>query len=517
MSNQGKLLQQSIHITAGAKMTIKLVIADVDGTLVTSTKVLTPRTREAVARLRERGVRFTLTSGRPPRGMAKIVEALGLTEPIAAFNGGVYVKSDLKTVLLQRTLPRPVAQQVVDHLLERGLDVWVYQAATWYVRRFDAFRVDRERSNVGFDPVVIDDLHSVLDEPVKIVGVSRDHALVAQCEAELTARLGAEAAAARSQPYYLDVTHPEANKGMVVREAARILQLPLSDVASIGDMANDVPMLEVAGVGIAMGNAAPEVQRAARHVTLSNDADGFAHAVDTFILGDPELSAGRTRLGLPPRTRACLFALEGVVAPTGPLRAAAWKQLFDHYLRERAHATGQPFIPFDAVRDYGRYFDGRPAVDEVRAFVRSRGVELSDSTLAALVERHATVLAERLGRERVEAYEGAARYLDAVRAAGLKTAIVCAHGVGDALLAATGLRHRFDVKADDPVAAALAVGVQAKDTAVFDDELTDIDAARREHFGYIVAVDHRDHGAELRRHGADAVVSDLSELLSEAA
>jgi Cof subfamily protein (haloacid dehalogenase superfamily) len=494
-------------------MTIKLLIADVDGTLVTSAKVLTPRTREAVGRLRERGVRFTLTSGRPPRGLKKLVETLGINEPLAAFNGGVYVKPDLETVMLQRTLPKEVARRAIDHLLKRGLDVWVYQASTWYVRDPAAFRVDRERSNVGFDPLVTDDLHAVLQDCVKIVGVSRDYALVARCEAELTHDLGAEAAAARSQPYYLDVTHPEANKGMVVREAARILQLSLNEVAAIGDMSNDIPMLETAGLGIAMGNAAAEVQRSARHVTLSNDAEGFAYAVDTFILGDPQVAA-RKGLGLPPRTRACLFALEGVLAQTGPLRAAAWKQLFDHYLRERAHATGQPFIPFDAVRDYARYFDGRPALEEVRSFVRSRGIELPEVTLSALLERHASVLAELSASAQVEAYEGAARYVDAVRAAGLKTAIVCANGACDALLAATHLGDRFDARADDAVSAALAVGVQLKDAAVFDDELPDIDAARRDHFGYIVAVDHRNHAAELRQHGADAVVSDLSELLT---
>ncbi|MFL5348194.1 MAG: Cof-type HAD-IIB family hydrolase, partial [Hyalangium sp.] len=315
-------------------MTIKLLIADVDGTLVTRDKVLTARTCEAVARLRASGVLFTITSGRPPRGLAALVAPLQLTAPLAGFNGGVYVKpDDLTTVLVQRTIPPDVARQAVDYLLQAGLDVWVYQGADWFLRRPDAFRVERERSNVGFDPVVIEDLHSVLDAPIKIVGVSEDRALVERCEAELSQRLGTDASAARSTPYYLDITHPEANKGMVVREAARLLQLPLDEIATIGDMSNDIPMLNAAGLGIAMGNANPEVQRVARHVTRSNDEDGFAYAVDSFILGEPPLT--RTRLGLPPRTRACIFGLDGVLTQTADLHAKAWKQLCDHYLRQR--------------------------------------------------------------------------------------------------------------------------------------------------------------------------------------
>src|SRR5499427_3499179 len=321
----------------GAEATmIKLLIADVDGTLVTPTKSLTPLTCNAVARLRAAGVDFTITSGRPPRGMKMLVEPLGLTAPVAAFNGGMYVRSDLKTVLMQRTIPPQVARQVVDHMLRAGLDVWVYQGADWFITRPDAPRVERERSNVRFDPTVVPDLHGVLAAPIKIVGVSLDQALVARCEAELGERLGAEACAARSTPFYLDVTHPEANKGMVVRDAARLLHLPLDQIATIGDMPNDVPMLSVAGLGIAMGNATADVQRIAR-----------------------------TALGLPPRTRACLLAIDAIVTERARLHAAAWKQLFDFYLRRRARETGVPFVPFDAVRDYSAHIDGTHPLEGV--------------------------------------------------------------------------------------------------------------------------------------------------------
>ncbi len=133
-------------------------------------------------------------------------------------------------------------------------------------------------------------------------------------------------------------------------------------------------MLSVAGMGIAMGNAGSDVQRVARHVTTSNEEDGFANAVDAFILGEPPLA--RTPLGLPPRARACLFALDGVLTQTGSLHGEAWKQLLDYYLQRRAQASGQSFVPFDAVFDYSRHFNGRLPLDAIRSFLDSRGIEL---------------------------------------------------------------------------------------------------------------------------------------------
>jgi Cof subfamily protein (haloacid dehalogenase superfamily) len=267
---------------------IKLFIADVDGTLVTPDKTLTTRACSAVERLRSAGVRFTITSGRPPRGMAMLTEPLRLEEPIAAFNGGIFVQPDLTTVLRQHTLPLEVAKKVVDFLLSAGLDVWVYRGAEWFIREIDAPHVAHEQSTVRFAPTVIDDLGKVLDGAVKIVGVSDDAPLVARSAAELRRRVGAHASAARSQPYYIDVTHPDANKGAVVRLESQFLGVPLEQIATIGDMPNDVLMFGVGGTSIAMGNASSEVQRAARYVTTSNADEGFANAVDRFILGEPQ-------------------------------------------------------------------------------------------------------------------------------------------------------------------------------------------------------------------------------------
>jgi Cof subfamily protein (haloacid dehalogenase superfamily) len=265
---------------------IRLLVADVDGTLVTPAKVLTPRAIDAVRRMRAAGIGLVLTSGRPPRGMAMLTKPLGLTTPVAAFNGGLVVEPDLTTILAKHTLPLAVATEVTEFLLGEGVDVWVYRGSDWFVRDPGAPHVDREQKTVQFAPSVTTDVRGVLDEAVKIVGVSDDAPRLEQCEAELRARVGAHASAARSQPYYLDVTHPDANKGNVVRESARLFGIPFESVAAIGDMPNDVLMFAIAGTSIAMGNASREVQRCARFVTTSNEAEGFANAVDRFILGE---------------------------------------------------------------------------------------------------------------------------------------------------------------------------------------------------------------------------------------
>jgi Cof subfamily protein (haloacid dehalogenase superfamily)/HAD superfamily hydrolase (TIGR01509 family) len=511
-------------------VSIKVLIADVDGTMLTRDKVLTARTVDAVDRLRAAGILFTITSGRPPRALANLVERLSLTAPVAAFNGGVYLKPDLTTVLAQRTVHPAVAAEAVDYLLQAGLDVWVYRGTEWYLRNPDAFRVARERSNVGFEPVVVDDLDGLLDGAIKIVGVSEDRSLVERCEAELGARLAARASAARSTPFYLDITHPEANKGMVVRQASRILGIPLEQIATIGDMPNDIHMLSIVGLGIAMGNSNDDVKRAARHVTASNDEEGFAHGVDTFILGQPPLM--RTPLGLPPRTRACLFELDGVLTQIAKLEAEAWKQLFDEYLRARTQTTDEPFVPFDAVHDYTIHLDGKPHLEGVASFLASRDIELPDNTLRALIGRQGEILRELLRHERAETYEGSVRYLRAARDAGFRTAVVSSSKRCADVLEAAGIADLFDARIDGVVAArehlaeipapdtylaaTQAIGVEPEQAAVFEDSVSGVKAGRIGHFAYIVGVDRLGRGAELRRHGADVVVPDLGTLMRQA-
>jgi Cof subfamily protein (haloacid dehalogenase superfamily)/beta-phosphoglucomutase family hydrolase len=504
--------------------TVKLLIADVDGTLVTSSKALTPRARDAVRRLRDAGVQLAIASGRPPRGLSMLVEPLGLTAPVAAFNGGMFVEPDLKTVIEHHTVPLAVGREVVDYLLEAGLDVWVYRGADWFLRDAAAPHVDHEQATVQFAPVVVRALDDVLDGAVKIVGVGDDHPRVARCEAELRRRIGAHATAARSQPYYLDVTHPEANKGAVVRTLARLIGVPLAQVAAIGDMANDILMFGSAGTSIAMGNASPDVQRTARHVTTSNDDDGFARAVETFVLGTA--SAAPAAVGLPSRIRACLFDLDGVLTETAKVHAAAWKQMFDDYLRARdAHG----FVPFDVAHDYARYVDGKPREDGARSFLRSRGIQLSDAEVRALAARKDQLFEDVLRKRGVRTYAGSSRYVRAVRAAGLRTAVVSSSRHCAQVLDVAGIADLFDARIDGVVAAdqhlagkpapdtylaaARALGVAAIEAAVFEDALAGVEAGRAGHVGYVVGVDRVGQTAALQRSGADVVVTDLAQLL----
>jgi Cof subfamily protein (haloacid dehalogenase superfamily) len=264
------------------KPPITAVLADVDGTLVTQEKVLSERAIAAVGRLRAQGIEFALTSGRPPRGMSMLIEPLALTTPIAAFNGGLIVRPDM-SVLEQKTIPEAVVGPAIALLSAAALDVWLYSGADWLVRDPQAPHVDRESSTVRFGPTVVKDFDAVKDI-AKIVGVSNDHDLVARTTRQAREEFGDHVSAAQSQPYYLDITHPQANKGEVVNYLSAHLGIPSSQFATIGDMPNDILMFAHSGLSIAMGNASPEVQRAARRVTASSEQEGFAKAMERLLL-----------------------------------------------------------------------------------------------------------------------------------------------------------------------------------------------------------------------------------------
>ncbi len=195
---------------------VRLLIADVDGTLVTKDKVLTARARRAVQKLNVAGIKFAITSGRPPRGMSMLIRTLKITTPISAFNGGLFVRPDL-TIMDQKVLPAVVAGKVIPAIQAHHLDVWVYRGKDWFVLKKNGPHVDRETRTVKFKPKVVANFDKLLNHVVKIVGVSDDLAAVARAEADVRHELGDHVSAARSQPYYLDVTHPDANKGGVVR------------------------------------------------------------------------------------------------------------------------------------------------------------------------------------------------------------------------------------------------------------------------------------------------------------
>jgi Cof subfamily protein (haloacid dehalogenase superfamily) len=262
---------------------IGLVIADVDGTLVTPRKTLTEGSRRAVEKIHKAGIAFAITSSRPPRGLRMLVEPLSLSTPIAGFNGGQFVKPDL-SIISRETLAAEIVESAIRLIESHGLDVWIFCGSDWFVRDLHGPHIDTEEMTVQFLPKLVETFDNVLDDVAKVVGVSNDHEAVAHCEIDAREELGDRASASRSQPYYLDVTHPNANKGMVVRWLSEYLNTPVDEIATIGDMSNDLPMFASSGLSIAMGNASPEVQRAARFVTTSNEEEGFANAVDRYIL-----------------------------------------------------------------------------------------------------------------------------------------------------------------------------------------------------------------------------------------
>ena len=262
---------------------IRLVVSDVDGTLVTDDKVLTPASIAAAARLRAAGILLALVSSRPPKGLDEVAARLGVDTPRAGFNGGAVASPD-GTLLDQLCLPEAQAREAVSFLEAQDVDVWLFADGEWLLRKPDGEYVPLERRTVRMEPRVVPDFGPYLARAGKIVGASPRFEHLAECERALQDRLGTLAHAHRSQRYYLDVTHAGADKGHAVRAIARLLRVDLAEVAAIGDQGNDLPMFPVAGHAIAMGNAPPEVQAKATWVSRSNAEDGWAWAMEQYVL-----------------------------------------------------------------------------------------------------------------------------------------------------------------------------------------------------------------------------------------
>lgn len=243
-------------------------------------------------------------------------------------------------------------------------------------------------------------------------------------------------------------------------------------------------------------------------------------------------------LGLPDATRVCLFDLDGVLTDTASVHGAAWKQMFDEYLREHARRTGEPFTPFDIRNDYGPYVDGKPRLDGTRSFLASRGITLPDGdpsdgpdaeTVTGLATRKNELVNEKIRTDGVEVYPGSVRYLHAVRDAGLTTAVVSSSANAELVLQVAGLADLIDHRVDGVVAkqrnlpgkpapdtflaAAADLDVPKEQAVVFEDALAGVEAGRAGAFGYVVGVDRLGQAQALREHGADVVVADLADLL----
>jgi beta-phosphoglucomutase family hydrolase len=243
-------------------------------------------------------------------------------------------------------------------------------------------------------------------------------------------------------------------------------------------------------------------------------------------------------LGLPDGIRGCLFDLDGVLTQTAKVHAAAWKEMFDDYLRERAKRTGEPFVPFDPVADYDEYVDGKPRADGTRSFLQSRGIDLpegkdddppSAETIHGLGNRKNEIVLRKIREDGVEAYPGSVRYVQAVKAAGLPRAVVSSSANCRDVLIAAGIEDLFDARIDGIVAerehlrgkpapdtflaGARALGLKPTAATVFEDALAGVAAGRAGGFGFVVGVDRVGQAEALKQHGADIVVTDLADLL----
>ncbi|MGY3443757.1 MULTISPECIES: HAD family hydrolase [unclassified Bradyrhizobium] len=261
---------------------IALVVSDVDGTLLTKDKTLTDGALTAVRRLHEAGVGFTIVSSRPTIGMGFLVAPLAIKLPIGAFNGSSIVDPQLRP-LEQHVIPPAVAKRSIDLLRARDVDIWLFTNDRWLTRNPDGEYNAHEKRAIKHDPTIVDDFTPYLDQACKIVGASSDAPLLQRCEAEMQQMVGPDATAVRSQTYYLDVTPPGHDKGTFVEGIAKRLGVSLENVATIGDMQNDLPMFARSGISFAMGNASDDVKARATHVTETNERDGFARAMDVVL------------------------------------------------------------------------------------------------------------------------------------------------------------------------------------------------------------------------------------------
>lgn len=264
-------------------MSLRLVISDVDGTLVRSDKTLSDGVVAAVGRLEAAGLPFTLISARPPSGMLWIAEKLGLSHPMGAFNGGTILKPDGTIVAAERLDP-DVAEKAMALMAGAKVALWLFAHGRWYAQDVPNTHMDHERASANAEPVMFRDAAEVEGPFDKIVAVCDDHDFLKTLDDEVARALGERATVARSQPYYLDVTAPHANKGAGIEALAKAHGIDLADVAVLGDQRNDLPMFARAGFSVAMGQGPAEVRAAASCETVSNDEDGVAHAIDEILL-----------------------------------------------------------------------------------------------------------------------------------------------------------------------------------------------------------------------------------------
>ena len=276
---------------------IRLIVSDIDGTLVRHDKTLPDANVAAIARARALGIKVSLISARPPSGMAWIARRLGLDGPLAAFNGATIFVADgpandpgngaaNTTIIEAHHLDRDIAMQALALIERPGVSPWLFADGQWHARDRLSPRVAREIQSAGLEPRIGGEWAALLGRTDKIVGVCEDPDLLVGVERELIAALGEDASIARSQPYFLDVLDPAGNKGRGIARLAVDYGVSLAEVAALGDQNNDLPMFRVAGLSVAMAQGPDNVRAAAMHVAASNDDNGVADAIERFVLAD---------------------------------------------------------------------------------------------------------------------------------------------------------------------------------------------------------------------------------------
>ena len=263
---------------------IRLVISDVDGTIVDEARALTPRTIAAAARLREAGIALALVSARPPAALRDIVATLALETPRAGFNGAIVERAD-GSVAQELVIDADTVRIAVRRLAEQGLAVWLFSHARWYLTDPAAPYIDSEKRSISAEYEQVPGFEDHAGHVHKIIGSAPDFALVSRMAAELQAELGTGAHVTRSQDYYVELTHSLADKGRAAEAVAAELGIPLDATLCIGDMHNDLAMFRVAGCAVAMGNAPDDVKQEAGHVVADNAHDGWAEMVDRLLAG----------------------------------------------------------------------------------------------------------------------------------------------------------------------------------------------------------------------------------------
>lgn len=262
---------------------IRLLISDIDGTLIPNNKIVTNETIHAIHKMKQEGIGLSLVSSRPALGMRLYLEQLKIELPFAALNGGEIL--DVKGNILSRICMNPVLILDICNMLQKHkIEIWLYSSLEWFVFTTESAFVEHEQKVLQLQPKIIQNIQDHVTDTIKIMGISQDTVLLDNLAQQIKRRHGREVSAVHSSKNYLDISHLKANKGFAAQKIAELLKIPLSKTACIGDMDNDIPMLKIAGMPIVMGQSSQRVKQYAHHIARTNEENGWAYAVNQFLL-----------------------------------------------------------------------------------------------------------------------------------------------------------------------------------------------------------------------------------------